>query len=151
MSEPMTDRRPTPLEAIKALRSATSEFRRYVLASALALGVDFGLLYLLTQYAGFHYITAATISYCTGALVHYVISINLVFRNRSVADRRIEFAAFFAVGLLGLGATQLVLKIAVEGLGLNVMVGKAAATGVSFGLNFLVRKLVLFRVPRLSR
>lgn len=144
-------RPPNLIEAAKALLATTGEFQRYVATAALALACDFGLLFVLTQYGGLHYLTSATISYCSGAVLHYVLSILFVFRDRSVADRRLEFVGFFLIGFLGLGATQLVLKIAVDGLGLSYLIGKCAAVGVSFTLNFLVRKVMLFSMPRAAR
>lgn len=120
------------------------ELWRYTFASAAALAVDFSLLFVLTQYVGLHYLVSAAISYSAGAVLHYVLSVAFVFRNRSVRNRRLEFIGFFVVGLLGLAATQVVLKVTVEAFGMNYLHGKVIATGVSFLLNFLVRKVLLF-------
>ncbi len=151
MSDSSSSHRGGPIEAIRSLIASTGEFQRYLAASVVALGCDLGLLFALTQYGGVHYLTSATISYCAGAILHYVISIKLVFRDRSVTNRRLEFIGFFAVGLLGLGATQLVLKVAVDGFGLSYMIGKVIAIAVSFTLNFVVRKVMLFTLPRAVR
>ena len=134
--------------AIARLLSAGSEFWRYLLASVIALGLDFSLLWLLTERAGLHYLSSAAISYSAGAVLHYAISVTLVFRERRVGDRRMEFAGFFAIGLLGLAANQLVLKAAVDGLGQSYLLGKVAATGVSFVLTFVTRRAVLFTAGR---
>jgi putative flippase GtrA len=120
------------------------EFWRYLGASVIALGCDFGLLWLLTERAGLHYLESSAISYSTGAVLHYVISAAFVFRERRLSDRRAEFVGFFAIGLLGLAASQLVMKAAVDGLGQSYLFGKVAAVGVSFVLTFVTRRAVLF-------
>jgi len=130
------------------LGAVSGEFWRYLAASVVALGLDFSLLWLLTSQAGLHYLTSSAISYSTGAVLHYAISVTLVFRERRLADRRMEFAGFFAIGLLGLAANQLVMKAAVDGLGQSYLLGKVAATGVSFVLTFVTRRAVLFTARR---
>lgn len=128
--------------------AASGEFGRYFAASVVSLGLDFGLLWLLTERVGLHYLSSAAISYSAGCVLHYAISVTLVFRARPVADRRMEFAGFFAIGLLGLAANQLVLKAAVELAGVSYLVGKVAATGASFILTFVARRAVLFTTRR---
>jgi len=117
---------------------------RYFLVSVVALGVDYGLLLALTEIAHLHYLASSAISYTTGGVVHYVLSVSLVFRDRRVSNRRIEFAAFFGLGLLGLAATQAVLKVSVDSLGMSYAMAKLGAVGSSFALNFLARKALLF-------
>jgi putative flippase GtrA len=126
------------------------EFWRYLAASVAALALDFGLLWLLTSRLGLHYLTSSAISYSAGAVLHYAISVTLVFRERRLADRRMEFMGFFAIGLLGLAANQLVMKAAVDGLGQSYLLGKVAATGVSFVLTFVTRRAVLFTAKRIG-
>jgi putative flippase GtrA len=117
---------------------------RYFLVSVVALGVDYGLLLALTELAHLHYLASSAISYTAGGVVHYLLSVTLVFRNRRIADRWAEFAAFFGLGLLGLAATQAVLKVSVEGLGMSYATAKLGAVGASFALNFVARKGLLF-------
>jgi putative flippase GtrA len=116
----------------------------YLIASLLALAVDYGLLVALTELGRLLYLVSSTISYSVGAAVHYCLCVGLVFRDRRLTDRRVEFAGFFATGLLGLAVTQLVLWVSVSGFGLSYLLGKVAATGASFLLGYAVRKLWLF-------
>ena len=117
---------------------------RYFLVSVVALGVDYGLLLALTEIAHLHYLASSAISYTAGSVVQYTLSIAMVFHTRRISDPRVEFAAFFGLGLLGLAATQLILKVSVDGLGLSYALGKVGAVGASFALNFVARKAILF-------
>lgn len=146
-----SETRPVPAPpglAAPRLAALSGEFWRYLSASIAALGLDFGLLWLLTEHAGLHYLSSAAISYSAGAVLHYAISVRLVFRERRMADRRMEFASFFAIGLVGLAANQLVLKAAVDLAGVGYLLGKVAATGASFVLTFAARRAVLFTAAR---
>jgi putative flippase GtrA len=135
--------------SVPRLAALSGEFGRYLSASVAALSLDFGLLWLLTEHAGLHYLTSAAISYSAGALLHYAISVRLVFCERRVTDRRLEFVSFFAIGLVGLAATQLVLKAAVDYAGLGYMAGKFCATGASFVMTYVARRGLLFTSARL--
>jgi putative flippase GtrA len=133
-----------PRLALQRAGELVRESWRYFLVSIVALGVDYGLLLALTEIAHLHYLASSAISYTTGGVVHYLLSVTLVFRNRRLSDRWVEFAAFFGLGLLGLAATQAVLKVSVEGLGMSYATAKLGAVGASFALNFVARKALLF-------
>ena len=50
------------------------QFVRYFFVGGFAFIVDFGLLYILTEYAGLHYLLSATLSFIAGLVVNYIIS-----------------------------------------------------------------------------
>ena len=54
---------------------------RYTIVGGLAFIVDFGLLFLLTEYFGLYYILSATCSFLAGLLVNYYISTAWVFES----------------------------------------------------------------------
>ncbi|MGH7025489.1 MAG: GtrA family protein [Caulobacteraceae bacterium] len=130
--------------AVRKLIGLWAEFWRYFLVSLLALGVDFSGLIVLTRVFHVYYLVAAPITYMTGAVLQYVLSIVFVFHAHRMRNRAAEFVAFALLGLLGLGATQLVLWLSVGIFGLTLIAGKVAATGVSFVTNYAARRALLF-------
>ena len=64
------------------------QFVRYFFVGGFAFIIDFGLLYILTEYAGLHYLLSATLSFIAGLVVNYIISCIWVFNNWS---RRVRF------------------------------------------------------------
>lgn len=124
------------------------EFLRYVAASGVALGVDYGLLVALTEFAGLHYLLSAALGFVTGAAVMYLLSVRFVFRHRRLSDRRLEFGLFVTSGLVGLVAGQLLLYGFVEWAGLPYWLAKAPSAGGSFILNFILRRIALFAPAR---
>lgn len=125
----------------------TGELIRYGLVSACAFTVDVALLWILAKQLGVHYLLAASISFLAGGLVAYLLSIRFVFRHRRVQTRSIEGSAFVALGIAGLAVNIAIMALAVGAADAPLLVGKAAAACGTFGVNYLLRKHLLF-TPR---
>ena len=85
------------------------QFVRYFFVGGFAFIVDFGLLYILTEYAGLHYLLSATLSFIAGLVVNYIISCIWVFNNSKFRNRIVEFLFFAAIGVVGLGFNDLLI------------------------------------------
>ena len=124
---------------------------KYFLVSLVALAVDYGLLVFLTEVVRLHYLVSAAIGFCAGLAVNYALSVTLVFRERRLKSRRLEFAAFFAIGAIGLILNEALMKLFVETFGLGYVLAKIPATGVGFAFNFGLRKALLFTAAPAAR
>lgn len=122
---------------------ALLEFIRYFACSALALVVD-ASMYWIALRLGIAYQGAAVAGFIAGVTTAYVLSVRFAFRRRSVANAQVEFVIFLAIGVAGLGLTELLLWVQIGLLGWGPMVAKLAAAVGVFLFNFAVRKLVLF-------
>jgi putative flippase GtrA len=140
----------SPILPVK-LASLVHETWKYFLVSLAALALDYGLLVGLTAIGHLHYLVSAAIGFCTGLALNYELSTAFVFRERRLADRRMEFAGFLLIGLGGLVLNEALMKLFVEQAGIGYALAKVPATGVGFGFNFGVRRLLLFTkaAPRL--
>lgn len=123
----------------------------YCVASGVALVADFGSLWLLVEIFHLHYLVAAAIAFLIGTAIVYSASVSVIFTHRRVQDRRLEFGAFAAIGMLGLIVNLLVLKIAVDGFGAHYLVGKLASVFFTFSLNFGLRRTFLFSTSKSTR
>ena len=121
----------------------------YGFASALALGLDWSVLLGLTA-LGVNYLAASAAGFASGMAVTYLLSISIVFRHRPVADRKREFLGFIGVGLAGLLLTQGLMALWVEALRLTPGLAKIPTAGIVFLFNFVVRRALLFRAPRIG-
>jgi putative flippase GtrA len=126
------------------------ELFRYGLVSAVAFAVDAGLLALLNFRYGVHYLVAATISFIVGGAVAYLLSIRFVFSHRRVESQAIEGPAFVALGLAGLAVNLLVMRLLVGQMGSPLLLAKLGAACGTFGVNYLLRKFLLFSPSRAS-
>jgi len=120
------------------------EFGAYGLVSAVGLIADMTVLALLVSRANVHYLAAATISFLSGSIVVYALSVKFVFRSRRIDRRALELSAFVALGAAGLLINAIVMYLAVAVGHLNFMLGKVLAAGCTFGANFLLRRYFLF-------
>ena len=127
-----------------SFRKLSFELFGYAIASAVALGVDIGVLQALVRLAGWHYLVAATVSFIAGALVAYTLSIKLAFQSRRGISRSIEFLYFAALGVAGLAVNAAVMSFCVSLVGLAVLQAKLIAATCTFGTNFLLRRALLF-------
>lgn len=129
------------------MRRLLKEAVGYGLASALALAADAGLLFVLVHFFRWWYLAAATLSFTVGVGIAYVLSVTLVFERRRVESRRVEFATFAGIGVVGLVINNAVIYVGVGRLGLHYMVAKAIAALFTFAGNFLARRQLLFARP----
>lgn len=121
------------------------QFVRYFFVGGFAFVVDFGLLYILTEYAGLHYLLSATLSFIAGLLVNYIISCLWVFSNSKFKSRIVEFLFFAAIGVVGLGLNDFLIWLFTDCIGTHYMFSKIVAAAVVYLWNFFARKYLVFR------
>lgn len=127
------------------MKRLSGEAARYFLVSLLALGVDYGLLIVIHEFAGVELLLANAISFSTGAVVAWAGSVFWVFHNRAISRPRNEFLIFFVIGLGGLLVNEFVLWTFASVFDVPYQVSKIFAAGSSFVFNFIVRRWLLFR------
>ena len=125
-------------------RQTLAELARYLVASAIALGVDTGL-YALGLRLHFGYPLAAILGFLGGLAVAYLISVRWAFRTRRLGNARIEFVVFAAIGVLGLLLTESLLWLQIDVLAFGPLPAKLAASCGVFLFNFGARKFILFK------
>jgi putative flippase GtrA len=116
----------------------------YTAVSACALCADVAILYVLVHYFSWWYLAAATLSFSVGLLLGYALSVALVFRYRRLKDRRLEFASFAAIGIVGVAINAAAMAFGVKYLGLHYLAAKCGASGFTFLWNFTARRQFLF-------
>lgn len=120
------------------------EFTRYLAVSLIALAIDVGALFSLTQ-LGLHEAAAAAFAYMLGMVCHYLLSIRFVFQFRRLEqDKSREFVLYALSAFVGLGLSVGIVWIGAKS-DVSVMLSKAAAVAVSFVVTFSLRKVLLFR------
>lgn len=128
---------------LSGLRRHAEGLPVYFLGSCLALALDTAVL-LLSLRAGLSLTAAASVGFVSGMSISYFISVRYAFAQRSMVDRRVEFASFVGIGLLGLGLTQLLLALFTTQLQLPILAAKALTACLVFGFNYSLRKFLLF-------
>ena len=121
------------------------QFVRYFFVGGFAFVVDFGLLYILTEYAGLHYLLSATLSFIAGLLVNYIISCLWVFNGSKFKNRLVEFLFFAAIGVVGLALNDTLIWLFTDCIGTHYMFSKIVAAAIVYLWNFFARKYLVFR------
>lgn len=123
----------------------TREFIRYLVASAIALTADAGLLWLLTSVLNVDYLVSGAIAFLLGLTIVYTFSVLWVFEKRTLRSAKLEFTIFLTIGMIGLLFNELVLWLFTGYFGVYYLFSKLASVIVVFSWNFAARKFLLFR------
>ena len=117
---------------------------RYLFVGGAAFLVDYGLLVLLTEVFGLHYLVSATISFIAGLIVNYLLSTSWIFRKSKMENKWAEFLIFSIIGVVGLLLNNLLLYLFTDLAHIHYMISKLITTAIVMLWNFGVRKIILF-------
>jgi putative flippase GtrA len=132
--------------SLEALGSETTrEFLRYLAASALALLIDTGTLWILTSVLNVQYLISGAVAFLLGLSVVYILSVLWVFEHRSLRSVPVEFLVFATIGVIGLALNEGVLWLFTGFFGFHYLASKGISVVIVFSWNFIARKFLLFR------
>ena len=117
-----------------------SQFVRYGFVAILAFTVDFGLLFLLTNYLHIFYIFSASCSFLVSSVVNYLLSTRWVFCQRSRLPVFLEIVFFIIITLVGLFFNDVILWFVTEKLGVFYLLSKIVAGVIVFFWSFFSRR-----------
>lgn len=121
------------------------QFLRYIMVGGAAFLVDFGSLYLLTDFFGIYYLSSAALAFILGLLANYLLSIGWVFNRRTMDNRTFEFGIFAVIGIVGLGLNEVFIWFFTAELSFYYLLSKVLAAVLILFWNFFARKATLFR------
>jgi len=117
---------------------------RYTFVGGFSFLVDFGTLFILTEYFYIYYLVSAGIAFILGLTINYFLSVRWVFSSRAMENRLLEFLFFALIGLIGLVLNELFLWIFTDILLIYYLLSKIITTFIVYFWNFFARKLLLF-------
>ena len=118
---------------------------RYTIVGGIAFCVDYGLLYILTEFIHFHYLVSATISFLAGLVVNYILTTWWIFRRHKLSNRTVEFIIYGIIGLIGLLFNNILMYFFTDILHLHYMFSKLITAILVMGWNFFGGKIILFK------
>ncbi|MEL6312314.1 MAG: GtrA family protein [Pseudomonadota bacterium] len=121
------------------------EFCRYTGVSAVSLGLDIAVFAALQVAAIMSAPMAGAWSCMAGLLLHYFLSVHVVFDPRATgkSDRRL-LSEYAATGAMGFAITASSIFVIVEWMSLPSWFGKFVGIGLTFVTVYLVRAGVVF-------
>lgn len=118
---------------------------RAMASSAIGFAADFGLMVLLVEAAGMHYIAAATIGFTVGTTITYMMSILWIFPRRNMSKKSAEYGVFIGVGVVGVLLNDGLLWFFTDVIEIYYMISRIISGSLVFFWNFYARKRLLFR------
>ncbi len=115
------------------------EIVRFCLVGGGCFLVDYGLLYVLTEYAGIHYWYSSGISFTTTVFLNYWLCVVYVFHGARHQTKR-QAAVFFGSSIAGLAINQFCMWLFVDIMGIYYMIAKLAATAVVTVWNYVMKR-----------
>ena len=110
------------------------EIARFVLVGGACFILDYGLLYILTEYGGLHYLLSAGISFTVSVFVNYWLCL-----GANAQTRRAKML-FFGSSIAGLGLNQLLMWLLVDIAGIYYMIAKLIAAGIVMVWNYILKR-----------
>ena len=120
-------------------RSRLYEIARFVLVGGACFVLDYGLLYILTEYVGLYYLLSAGISFSVSVFVNYWLCLACVFRGADAQTRRAKML-FFGSSIAGLGLNQLLMWLLVDFAHIYYMIAKLLAAGIVMIWNYVLKR-----------
>lgn len=119
------------------------EMMRFIIVGAITFVVDYGLLYIFTEYIGLYYMYSTAIAFIAAVIFNYWLCVIYVFTN---VQRQISKQAILFVGssVIGLGLNQICMWFFVEIFGIYYMLAKIISIIIVMAWNYIMkRKAVL--------
>lgn len=120
-------------------RERMLEIVRFCFVGGVSFLMDYGLLFVLTEFVGLYYLYSSAISFSVTVVFNYWLCVIYVFKG---AKRQTPQQAliFFGTGVVGLGLNQLCMWFFVDVAGLYYMIAKIFATAIVTIWNYITKR-----------
>jgi putative flippase GtrA len=116
---------------------------RYGVVAAIAFIIDFGLLFVFTNYLHIFYLLSATLSFSISLIVNYYLSTSWVFSDTTRRAKHIQITLFILIGVSGLALNTAVIGFCTSALGIYYLYSKLIATAIVFFWSFFSRRYLM--------
>lgn len=116
---------------------------KFGLVGGICTAVDFGVMIFLKEVLGCYYLFASAASFLISLILNYFLSMRFVFEGKKDSSKIREFIIFVILSVMGLGLNQLIMWVAVDGMGISYILSKVGATGIVMVYNFVTKKMFL--------
>ena len=125
------------------IKALIEQFLKFGVVGVVATLIDYGILMLLSQLAGWDPLPASAVSFTVSLVFNYVASMRYVFERRDDISRRREFTMFVVLSTVGLVINSICMWGGIQELGhdaLAVSTAKVLSALVVALWNFWSRK-----------
>ena len=132
---------------ISPTKNGFLQFFRYIFVGGIATVVDWGVLFLLTDFVHIYHMVSAIISFIAGLITNFFLSKLLVFKaNKARVNHPVmEFISYAVIGVIGLGITELIMFLFTNCWNIHYLISKVIATVIVLAWNYVARKLIVYK------
>ena len=120
-------------------RNQFEEIIRFCIVGGLSFLVDYGLLYIGTEYIGLYYLWSSAVSFTVSVIFNYWVCVVYVFKGAKKQHRK-QVTLFIGSSIIGLGLNQLCMWLFVELAGMYYMLAKIFATAIVTVWNYVMKR-----------
>lgn len=131
---------------ISPTKNGFLQFLRYLFVGGIATVVDWGILFLLTDFFNVYHLVSAIIAFIAGLITNFFLSKLLVFKvNEARVNPVMEFISYAIIGVIGLGITELIMFLFTDCWNIHYLISKVIATVIVLAWNYIARKLIVYK------
>ena len=128
-----------------SLRIISSQLVLYAVVGGLAALVEWCSFYILNTLLCIDYLVATPLSFIASTFANWFFGRILLFR-KSNQNKAKELIKIYIVSIAGLLMNLVIMYFAIEKFNIREMPAKILATGIVFIWNFLIRKLLIYKI-----
>ncbi len=117
------------------------EFFRFCIVGAITFIIDYGLLFLLTEYLRVQYLLSSGIAFAVAVVINYILCLFFVFNDSKRGCKQLSL--FILTSIVGLLLNQICMWVLVEVCVIYYMFAKVISTGIVMIWNYITKKKAL--------
>lgn len=117
---------------------------RFIVSGGVAAVIDLGVLYVLTAYVGFHYLTSVAVAFITAFIASFTLQKFWTFRDHSTENIHQQSIFYFVVSLANFFLNTYLVYVSVEKIHIHYLVAQLLVGGMIACLSFVLCKYVIF-------
>lgn len=126
------------------------EFFKYIIVGGTSFLIDIGIMYIAKEYIfqGKYLYLSVFLGYMAGLIYNFFFSCKYVFEDgfRKIKNKEVSsFIIFTIIGIIGLGLTEILMKLFVDLLGIYYVISKIITGGLVLFWNYIARKIIIFK------
>jgi putative flippase GtrA len=118
---------------------------KYFIVGAISFICDLAIFGFFLKVLDFYYLYSATLSFVFATSLNFYLSKNFAFNGLQKFSSIRTFGLIFLASSVGLLINMSFLYIFYEWLFINIFISKILAAGISFIVNYSLRKFVIFK------
>ena len=124
------------------MRDKFEEIFRFAVVGGICFVLEFCILYLLREFAGFALLLANGIAFVVSVIANYYLCKLVVFRNANSQSAR-QLTIFFGSSVAGLAINQFLMWLFAEKLLIYYLYAKVLVAGIVMVWNYILKNYAL--------